>query len=1611
MDYSFLDEYKKSQVKDNKSEGVNYDFLNEYKTKESIEDDTPVRDWLKSFYKGQQKVEDIEITPQIRERYEKQKVEPEFNNADIPVPVKALADLGGGTMGALSGLVRGADWISGLMNVRPQLPPELEAQRESPAKSIADLLARQGARSSEAGFPEGSIPKLVSQGIGSAAIDVPAMGGLGKGTFGLKKAIQGLGIVPVSMATAGGEAVAAGESPIWGSAKGAAMGKATEFGLGLGHQLPNALTRRAASVAVGAGMPAITGGTPEEIVSGGITFGLFPDSKKKQLDQKIAEAQAKANYIESKPTKLERPGPTVAKQSPEIAPSKHTGGEKIVDSRASSQDFSVEKPMEKPVSPKPVEIDGVKPVEQKKPGFDPRDFLVKDFGGKQEKTDIADKLKEVEQAEVHGAEGTGASIEAQTRGVRHVKFNGNKVSDYGVDVDTDLGRGEFDARIKLNKNTGRYEGEILNLNGVTPDTAAKDLGNYVERINADAKTAPVRRDWFAPKKDVVIEDINGKQKEVYAGEKLYTVDQGNGISKVTDGTTFYADTNEVAKINGVDMAETKPKDGKAEAVINRGVAKSNVIPNEKPSETWVRLHGKPRVDSLESYILQSMDRGEDPHEINFAGLDIRGASNQKIDSIINEIKNNRGIIFNRTIQPTTPTVAKQGAVMRETLKPTEPVPPEKKISRVITNTEAKQFGKKTATDLAKDFMEYDPSVRKEQADRAASELVSDGIEVSANKIINKKEPLDDYDMMKISAIEKRIKAEAKSPEDLRNPLLLGVMKARKESASGAAKIVEAQKYVDILSQPEKQAERHIKETIKKSPKLQKRERIAKSVTGKINKKFYEINKGVLSKFSNKITIDTIKLLRGQAKIDEVKFSELIKKHYTEIDATGKSLTDKIVEYFPVDKNMAQIMSDHIRNGFDILTRSAKRKYLDGLLGTKNKFGNKQDLSQKIIELSNRGAMSEEMFADIVSKKIGLPVLSPEHMFELNRQAQKIQETKNPETKIDEIGKLYSMLYPDVPKTNYQRMWDVRALGLLANAKTFERNIAGQGADALVTNLAKDIIGVRVDDWITKKLSLKLGEPTERTMVKTDWNMLIDKAKRAGRYGVADVQKKIDTLKARIEQTAKVKLGKDADKFGMGRPEFKEGGFMDKVQRGVAYGLQVPDRMFQEAVYWESYYNQIKALKPETRHNIPQALKQRISDQAWSEASQITYRQMNKFSKMVVGLQSKMGPIGKILLTFPKVAANIVYTGAYKYSPVGLGKGIADARKLIKSGGEIGNQRQIVFDISRGAAGSSVLVMGMLLGYLGTATGSTDPDINVQRSKEATGEQPGAIKLFGHSVRVDWVQPLSIMLELGAEVGKALREKGRGNVLESVADILTRATTSVVDQPLFTGLSRATSAGGKDMGEKTWNAVKSVALAGAASFIPTLSGQARQAIDPYQRELRRKHGEGTANSLKDFGFAAGALLLNKIPMASTLLEKRKDIFGKDVKYHQTGNLLFDVLDRFINPAIVSDLKNEPGIEFVLQLNRDKPISMRDKPLPRLTERTWFFTRDKKRYYLTPEQKSKYQELVGKEVYEFINEYQKSEKDSGRSIEEMATDIYKEIGNIGKRHREDILSEIE
>lgn len=1612
---------------------------------EPKQDDTPIRDWLKTFYKGRQKVEDIEITPEIKKRYERYAEAKSKEEKPMPPSAREMAIgmtpvgqagmagqniLQSGTKAAASAadmlaylaLSQGRSARYAPEARRGEVPPDVagalmpEISRDlGTIRAGAELLKR------EKGLPEGFSQKAMDT-LGTLGFDIPFKYStkLAMPIMAAEGFVQGARSGQTAedyeqriLADLGGQVVPderTVEQKIADSLRGGAASTGQAVALGALGKAVKPLPKVLRPVGEGTGMAAMTAATGGDLEDVLVSFGLggyFGAKKMKHPGKTINEffGDVKAR-LGRKTTPIEDAKirefaqQKMAEVESEAIPITPGITEDGIRSRA---ERGLEEMLE--AKPKPPTVPKQAPeTPQISPAKEKTKWSGKVYRGVGEKpADNGDLgIGTYHTTDKSSAKEYGQVKELDIELKNPLYLTAKEASDLVNEYGTVRGKPEerLAASTKLTKDMRDrgYDGIIADhydTNGTTIlkfPTEAIPEAKVAEKAPPQAPQVPTQEPT-EPTKDI----SHGGVNEGKVG--IEVINRAPEVVVNKDGSTTTGKFGD---------------EGVVKVYENGGTAYRRVATDESKWESFGK--GPSREVTDPELIAKLNAAGPSRRYIEQPEVEIRGG--------LAPTEAERTALGIKDIPAATGEMKNKPRSV--TVKPEPPAPPAEgktKISQVVTNTFAKEFGGKTAEELSKDFAEYpvrDPL-------RAPQELLNDGIELTTQKLLGK-ERWDEYDHLKANIIREQAARNAKSPEELANNAgLLEIMRRSKEGLSEAGKILETAAEVDPVKEPIRAAEQKLNQQIKASPKLRKQKEKVKNVTKRAKETINNINKQTVEKNLDKITLNVNKLLRREMRADDIKMKDIIRKHYTEVDRTGKTLAQKIVDGLGVNPRDAQIAAQHIADSFNILTQGAKTKALQAMLGrakNKPKPGEKDSI-QKIIELSNLGAMDDAQFADIVAKRMGVPSITPEHMFAVSKQSQKIQEMQNDPAAnggdiIDEIGKLYGMLYTDVPRTFRQKAMDVRVLSMLANAKSAERNVTGQGGDTLVTNIAKEIIGRPVDKFITWALSKKIGVQQERTMGPTEWRELWRKTIEGFKHGTGDIKKGIYTTGIRIEKELGVKLPKDAEKFGMGKQEWKPGGIGEMAQRGVGYLLQSPDAAFQEGVFWESYRNQLNALRPETRQNLPQALKQKMAEQAWREASTVTYRKMNAFSTAIVGIQRKMGTIGKLVLTFPKVAANILYSGLYQYSPVGLAVTGNRIRKFIKSGGvetvptktsqHAINQRQLAFDFSRAGIGTAITTLGVLAGYTAAVTGGRDDDTNVQKTQETLGKQPGAVRIGGHYYRYDWAQPLSIPFELGVEIGKALRKGGNEDFAENVINVLTTAASSIVDQPLFATGKRIASAPGRKSGEKILGGIEALISSSAASFIPTLSGQARQLVDRYQRNIFRSYGKGQVNTLRAWGFNAGAMILNKIPFASTLLEKRKDIFGRPMEYHKSSNLLFDALDRFSNPAIMTDVRRDPGVEYVLKLNEDKPVGMTEKPLPRNLERTWYLERDRKRYYMTPALRSKYQEEVGKEVYDFIKEYYDRGMGDGLSVEEQVKEIYDEISKIGKDKREEMLEEM-
>jgi len=774
------------------------------------------------------------------------------------------------------------------------------------------------------------------------------------------------------------------------------------------------------------------------------------------------------------------------------------------------------------------------------------------------------------------------------------------------------------------------------------------------------------------------------------------------------------------------------------------------------------------------------------------------------------------------------------------------------------------------------------------------------------------------------------------------------------------------------------------------------------------------------------------VVRGELTRGEIDLGALIKEHYSAVDLTGKTLTDKLVERLGLTPPEAKAAARYIRDSFDNLTRKAKEQALRRAFPEKAKTKQGKEFMQKIIEMSNMGAIDNVALHDQIAKRLGVPVISPEHLRKLNDMAQEIQKMPEVtdeefEAKLIRIGELNALVHEDIPPSGWDKLWSYRKTAMLLSGKSAVRNTVGQTANMYMDVFAKKFLGMRYDDYLTKQINQTTPGAATRTLAESSWKITGGRFKKYLQDAKTDVAKGIDTTALRRERDlnrrypgANLKVGKETNKYGTGQKLFSDKSIVGWAQKKTGYMLSVPDRIVGDATFWTSVENQMKAAGVDRPT-------QDMVNQANLESEQAAYRDVNRLSQTVVDIQKRMGWLGEVMLTFPRVSANLAHRAMVTYSPVGLARAKSRGREMIKTGknyverpGPNGStvkvtQRQAVMDVARGRAGTALWALGALAGFYGVATGSRDDDTKAQKTMEASGRKPNSINIFGHNFTIDWAQPASGVFAIGAEIGKAMRDKDYSP--EGVLNAINNGMGSMFEQPLFTGVSRALTGRGT-----TWDRIqyglKATMQSAPASLIPTAFAQTRQLLDPYKRITMRHTGSNGWETIGDWVGGAGAMMINKIPLLASVLPKDQDIFGNDIKFHQATMLgglsqfVLDPLDRFLNPAITTDLKDDPGLEFIMALDRKvKAAGGNKSPLPKDVSRTYTVSKGGKKYWLTNDQRRRYRMQVGRDTYNYIEGFFADKSLHGNMTqEEQAAALYKAISEIGHANLEELKREV-
>lgn len=134
-------------------------------------------------------------------------------------------------------------------------------------------------------------------------------------------------------------------------------------------------------------------------------------------------------------------------------------------------------------------------------------------------------------------------------------------------------------------------------------------------------------------------------------------------------------------------------------------------------------------------------------------------------------------------------------------------------------------------------------------------------------------------------------------------------------------------------------------------------------------------------------------VKQELKSLNINVSEVIKQHYTVYDASSRSLVKSLVDKSGLSNEEAKLLAEAVQNEFDRIATEKKRQALDKILSRKErKKPEMKGLEENLIRLTNLGAFSDEAILKEWADKMGYPRLTADNVKDIQRLANRVQES-------------------------------------------------------------------------------------------------------------------------------------------------------------------------------------------------------------------------------------------------------------------------------------------------------------------------------------------------------------------------------------------------------------------------------------------------------------------------------------------------------------------------------------------------------------------------------------------------------------------------------------------
>lgn len=739
---------------------------------------------------------------------------------------------------------------------------------------------------------------------------------------------------------------------------------------------------------------------------------------------------------------------------------------------------------------------------------------------------------------------------------------------------------------------------------------------------------------------------------------------------------------------------------------------------------------------------------------------------------------------------------------------------------------------------------------------------------------------------------------------------------------------------------------------------------------------------------------TERLVSGMMKNIAARFSEIASQDSATKESIAQDLADQLAIEYGLDPESAKAVADNATEEYNRQLSEAMEKEVARRFAPKEATERqRKEFAQQLSEAINLGAFDSEYAQQAVDKLFGTdggitldPALIDKYL------AQTTEEGRD-----DVISEMQQNIADQMPSTFMDKWTAWRYSSMLGNFKTQGRNLIGNTLMGLSTAV-KSRVGAAIEAGAAATGKYE-GERTKSVWAGrklygeawNDYNNVKDVAEGEGKYQDSSsnlqrgIQKKRTIFKNNGKwgtNDAKTAVGRSAPvKAARWLSDFANKG-LEGYRKATNWAMEEGDNIFLRLTYMDALGGYLAANKVKHVSDASPELLERARAYAIKQAQEATFHDSNGLSEWASSFdrgwdKTTAGKVAKTVtqgvLPFRKTPANVLVR-AEEYSPVGVFNTFVKAVQAAQGKPGV-TGADVIESLSKTLAGSSLAVLGYLLGMAGKARAKGSDDDKLKKLEAEQGEQDYSVTLGdGSSLSLEWAAPASIPFFMGAR----LAEITDGESPYTILTLLGGVTDPVLQMSMLSGLNDALNNLDKYNGDI--EAVPSFMLNSLFSYLTqgmtnSLFGQAEQASEEYRRSTYTDKESPLPSSLQYALSRAGA----KTPGIDYNQQDYIDAWGRRVENGTKGER---IMSAFFSPAYKKDDRSTEVDDELARLYKETGVNI--LPTERKPQRSMKINDET----LSPEEFEQYSISRGELAYEMIEGFIDSEEYKGMSDQDRA-----------------------